>query len=158
VNKIISIVRHKVAGFLAGLAADIFPKDSKMGRDYDTLIRRWKDGLRRHAIDIREGRNEKWTTLQALAIYNETVKPKTYTLYDDALKISGGHYEQYNLYLMMQFLHGQVLKDLYTTVLNLGHAKRFPTEKDYVEFLLSEALKQYDKTAHRQPIIDAMKP
>lgn len=154
-------IRLVIAGFLIDLTRAIMPAKTRMGREYHELTNRWLEIRKREFMPfLCEGNQDKWTTTEALIVYAETVRPKTYTLYEDALKRTKGPYVQYNLYLMMQMLVGQTLHDLYRTVLNMGNEKQFPTMRDFAEFYFKQTIDLYssDEYKQRQQTIDALKP
>jgi hypothetical protein len=62
--------------------------------------------------------DREWTPQEALAVYSNTVLPKTWTIYEDALKLTDN---KKNLFLMMVNLTVQTLKDMYGTSLEAGY-------------------------------------
>jgi hypothetical protein len=90
----------------------------------------------------------KWSWEQALAIYNLKVKPKTHTLYGDALQeIDSGDYENYNLFMLEYYMYKQTFQDLYTALVKHEGTDRFPTIKDFVEWEFNNTLRQSREAA-----------
>lgn len=98
--------------------------------------------------------DKEWSNLEALARYNEFVKPKTFTLFNDAGTRRGD-----NIAMLVGFLFWQLLKDQHTMWRMMwgDDDPRVKTEKAFCEYLLGEAIKQYDKQEQRQGTIDKLK-
>lgn len=102
-------------------------------------------------------RYRKWSRLEAMVVFAEDVRPKTYTLYDDAMRRTVGRASVHNLFLMMSMLVSQTLHDLYTTSVNMGFQSQYPTERDFFDWYFSAMQKEYGDADRRQTIIDDLK-